>query len=325
MAMAIRIHQTGGPEEFKWEEVQVGDPGPGEVRLEQSVVGLNYIDVYHRTGLYPLPAMPAIIGLEAAGRVTAIGDGVTEVGVGDRVAYAGVPPGAYATERLIPAHRLIKMPDSISDRTAGAMMLQGMTAQYLLRRTAQVGEGDWILVHAAAGGVGLMLCQWARHLGARVIGTAGSPEKAALAKENGCDFPILYRTENFVDRVAEFTDGEKCKVVYDAIGKDTFEDSLASLAPMGMMVSYGNASGSVPPLDIARLGALGSLFITRPSLMTYTAKRDDLVASATDLIDVVSKGIVKIEVNQEYALKDAAQAHRNLEARKTTGSTVLIP
>ncbi|MGB0681324.1 MAG: quinone oxidoreductase family protein [Magnetovibrionaceae bacterium] len=322
MAKAIRIHEPGGPENMTWDDVDVGSPGPGEVRLRQTTVGLNYIDVYHRTGLYPLPEMPAVIGMEAAGVVDAIGEGVGEVAVGDRVAYAGMPVGAYATERLIPAHRLIKLPETISDDTGAAMMLQGMTAQYLLRRTAHVGEGDWILVHAAAGGVGLILCQWAAHLGVNVIGTVGSDEKAELAKANGCAHPVNYRSESFAERVAEITEGAKCKVVYDSIGKDTFEASLDSLQPFGMMVTYGNASGPVPPFDPGILAQKGSLYLTRPTLMTYTAKREDLVATAEDLMEVVGSGAVKISINQEYPLSEAANAHRDLEARKTTGSTI---
>ena len=325
MAKAIRIHQTGGPEVLQWEDVSIGQPGPGEVKLKQSAVGLNFIDIYHRTGLYPLAELPATPGMEGAGIVEAIGEGVTEVSVGDRVAYAGLPPGAYAEERLIPAHRLIKLPKGISDKQAAGMMLQGMTVQYLLRSTFRVQEGDTILVHAAAGGVGLIACQWARHLGATVIGTVGSPEKAALAKAHGCEHTILYREENIVERVQEITGGNGVPVVYDSIGKDTFESSLDSLSPLGLLVSFGNASGPVPPFDPGILAQKGSLFFTRPTLMTYTAEREDLVESAADLFDVVISGAVKIEVNQTYALKDAAQAHIDLEARKTTGSTVLIP
>ena len=325
MTKAIRIHQHGGSDEFKWEDVEVGDPGPGMARVRHNTVGLNYIDVYHRNGLYPLQDFPAVIGMEGAGVVEAVGDGVSGLSVGQRVAYAGGPPGAYAEERIIPAHRLIAMPDEISDETAAAMMLQGLTAQYLLRRTYRVEPGDNILIHAAAGGVGLIVCQWAKHLGCTVIGTVGSDEKAALAMENGCDHTIQYRTESFVERVKEITGGEGCAVVYDSIGKDTFEDSLDCLRPMGMCAWFGNASGPVPPYNLQQLQMKGSLYVTRPTLLHYMAKRDDLVASANDLIDVVAGGQVKISVNQTYALKDVAQAHDDLEARKTTGSTVLLP
>ena len=325
MSKAIQIFQHGGPEVLQWEDISVGDPGPGEVKLKQTAVGLNYIDIYHRTGLYPLGDLPATPGMEGAGTVIEIGTDVTEVAVGDRVAYAGLPPGAYAEERLIPAHRLMKLPESISDQQAAGMMLQGMTVQYLLRSTFRVQEGDTILVHAAAGGVGLIACQWARYLGATVIGTVGSPEKAELAKAYGCDHTILYRDENIVERVKNITDGVGVPVVYDSIGKDTFEASLDCLSPLGLLVSFGNASGPVPPFDPGVLAQKGSLFLTRPTLMTYTAEREDLIESAMDLFDVVTSGAVKIEVNQTYPLKDAAQAHRDLEARKTTGSTVLIP
>ncbi|MBT3237444.1 MAG: quinone oxidoreductase [Rhodospirillaceae bacterium] len=322
MSKAIRIHETGGPEVMVWEDIDVPAPGPGEAHVRHTAVGLNFIDVYQRTGLYPLPEMPAIIGLEAAGVVEAVGEGVTEVSPGMRVAYAGVPPGAYAEERVIPAHRLIEMPDTITDETAAAMMLQGMTVQYLLNRTYAVQPGDTILLHAAAGGVGLIACQWAKHLGATIIGTVGSDEKAELAKANGCDHTIIYTRENFTERVQEITDGKGVAVVYDSIGKDTFSGSIDCLQPLGMMVTYGNATGKVDPIDPGMLAAKGSLFLTRPSLMAYTASREDLVASATDLIDVIVSGHVNINVNQTYELKDAARAHTDLEARKTTGSTV---
>ncbi len=325
MAKAIRIHQTGGPEVLQWEDVPVASPGPREVKLRQTAVGLNFIDVYHRTGLYPLGDLPAIPGMEGAGIVVAIGAGVTEVSIGDRVAYAGLPPGAYAEERLIPADRLIRLPDAISDQQAAGMMLQGMTVRYLLRSTFRVQKGDTILFHAAAGGVGLIACQWARHLGATIIGTVGSKEKAELAKNYGCDHTILYNEENIVERVREITGGEGVPVVYDSIGKDTFEASLDCLRPMGMLVSFGNASGPVPPFEPGILAQKGSLFFTRPTLMTYTAKREDLVKSAWELFDVVKGGEVRIAVNQTYPLSEAAQAHIDLEARKTTGSTVLIP
>jgi len=324
MAKAIRMHEPGGPEVMLWEDVSVEAPGPGEVHLRQRAVGLNFIDVYHRTGLYPLP-LPAIPGMEAAGEVLAVGADVKDLQPGDRVAYAGAPPGAYASERLIPAHRLVKLPPEISDQQAAAMMLQGMTAEYLLHRTYRVQQGDTILLHAAAGGVGLIACQWANALGATVIGTVGSPEKAALAKAHGCDHTILYHEEDFVAQVRELTGGDGVAVVYDSVGQETFLKSLDCLRPMGILVSFGQSSGAVDSFDPGLLAAKGSLFLTRPSLMAYTAKREDLLASAAELFTVVSSGAVKIEINQTYPLKEAAQAHRDLEARKTTGSTVLIP
>jgi len=324
MAHAIRIHEPGGPEKLRWEQVEVGAPGPGQVRLRQSAVGLNFIDVYHRTGLYPLQ-MPSGLGLEAAATVEALGEGVTGLRPGDRVAYASPPVGAYAEARLMPADRVVKLPDGITDRQAAAMMLQGMTVQYLIRRTHRVQKGETVLFHAAAGGVGLIACQWLSHLGATVIGTVGSEEKAELARAHGCAHAINYRTEDFAARVKEITGGQGVAVVYDSVGKDTFEGSLACLRPLGLMVGFGNASGPVPPFELGRLAQMGSLFITRPTLMTYTAKREDLAASANELFEVVLSGAVKIEVNQTYPLAEAAQAHRDLEARKTTGSTVLLP
>jgi len=324
MPRAIRIHQTGGPEVLKWEEVQVGQPGPGEARLRQTALGLNFIDTYHRSGLYPLE-LPATLGLEGAGVVEEVGPGVTEVKPGDRVAYAGGPVGAYATERLIPAHRLVILPECISDTQAAAMMLRGMTAEYLLRRTYKVTAGETILVHAAAGGVGLIMCQWAKHLGATVIGTVGTDQKATLAKSYGCDYPIVYTRENFTERVRELTGASGVPVVYDSVGKDTFMGSLDCLRPRGLMVSFGNASGAVPPFSIGVLSAKGSLFLTRPVLMTYTAKREELLESANALFDVVRKGIVRIQVNHICPLREAAQAHRQIESRQTTGSVVLIP
>ena len=324
MPHAIRIHQTGGPEVLCWEEVDVPAPAAGEATVRHHAVGLNFIDTYHRTGLYPLP-LPAGIGLEGAGVVEAVGAGVTEVKVGDRVAYAGGPVGAYAEVRNIPAHRLLKLPENIGFNTAAAMMLQGLTAAYLLRRTYRVQPGDAVLIHAAAGGVGLIACQWAKALGATVIGTVGSPAKAELARAHGCDHVINYSTENFTQRVREITGGEGVPVVYDGVGKDTFMGSLDSLRPLGMLVTYGNASGPVPPFDLLLLSQKGSLFVTRPTIVHYTAKRADLEALGTELFDVVGSGKVRIEVNQTYALKDAAQAHRDLEARKTTGSTILLP
>ena len=324
MVHAIRIHEYGGPDVLRWEEVAVGAPGAGEVRLRQKALGLNYIDTYHRTGLYPLAALPAVIGMEGAGEVIAVGAGVDEFTVGDRVAYAN-PIGAYAEERLIPAERLVKLPSSISFENAAAMMLQGMTVQYLLRRTYKVGPQTVMLLHAAAGGVGLIACQWARHLGATIIGTVGSEEKAMLAKAAGCTHVINYRSEDFVARVREITSGAGCDVVYDAIGKDTYPGSLDCLKPLGLWVSYGNASGKIEGFDLSILAAKGSLFATRPTLFTYVAKRADLVASAGELFDMVGRGIVKINVNQTYPLREAARAHRDLEDRKTTGSTVLLP
>lgn len=321
MVKAIRFHETGGPEVLRWEEVAVPAPASGEATVRHGAVGLNFIDVYHRTGLYPMP-LPSGIGMEGAGVVTAIGDGVSDLAVGDRVAYATMPLGAYAQERTMPANRLIKIPDAIDDRTAAAMMLQGMTAQYLLRQTFRVAPGQTILIHAAAGGVGLIVCQWAKHLGATVIGTVGTPEKAELARANGCDHTILYRNENIAERVREITGGTGVAVVYDSVGRDTYIASLDSLQPRGMLVIFGNASGPVDALNTGLLAQKGSLYVTRPTLMTYTASQDDLVASAKDLIDVVSSGAVKITVNQSYPLKEAAQAHRDLEARKTTGSTI---
>lgn len=325
MAKALRIHKTGGSEVFVWEDAAIDKPGEGQVLLRQTAIGLNYIDVYHRSGLYPIAAFPAVVGMEGAGIVASIGPGVADLTVGDRVAYASPPLGAYAEQRLMPADRLVKLPAAITERQAAAMMLQGMTVEYLLRRTYPVARGETILVHAAAGGVGLIMCQWAKHLGATVIGTVGSDEKAALARAHGCDHAIVYTRENFAQRVKEITGGKGLPVVYDSIGKDTFEASLDCLRPRGLMVSFGNASGPVPPFSLATLGQKGSLFLTRPSLMAYTATREELVASANALFDVVAKGAVKIEVRQTYALKDAAQAHRDLEARKTTGSTVLLP
>ncbi len=324
MPNAIRIHQTGGPEVLTWEAVDVPAPAAGEATVRHHAVGLNFIDTYHRTGLYPLP-LPSGIGLEGAGVVEAVGAGVTEVKVGDRVAYAGGPVGAYAEVRNIPAHRLLKLPDAIAFDTAAAMMLQGLTAAYLLRRTYHVQPGDAVLIHAAAGGVGLIACQWAKALGATVIGTVGSPAKAELAKAHGCDHVINYSTENFTQRVREITGGEGVPVVYDGVGKDTFMGSLDSLRPLGMLVTYGNASGPVPPFDVLLLSQKGSLFVTRPTIMHYTAKRADLEALGTELFDVVVSGKVRIEVNQTYPLREAAQAQRDLEARKTTGSTILRP
>ena len=325
MPKAIRLYEYGGPEVLKWEDVDPGKPEPGEALVRHEAVGLNYIDVYHRSGLYPLPDLPASPGMEGAGTVEEIGAGVSEVAVGDRVAYAGLPPGAYAEVRRIPAHRLVKLPDAISPRLGAAMMLQGMTTRYLLRGCYDVEKGDWILIHAAAGGVGSIACQWAKHLGATVIGTVGSPEKADIARSNGCDYPILYNDEDFAAKTKDITGGNGVDVVYDSVGQATFMKSLDCLRPMGMMVSFGQASGSVPTFDPSILAAKGSLFLTRPSLMAYTAKREDLLDHARDLFEVVARGTVKIEIKQTYPLSEAAQAHRDLEARKTTGSTILVP
>ena len=325
MSKAVRIHNTGGPEVLRWEDVNVAAPANGEVRLRQTAVGLNFIDTYHRSGLYPIEALPTAIGMEGAGVVEETGEGVEELQVGDRVAYAGGPIGSYAEARTFPAARLVRLPDGIDDRQGAALMLKGLTTHYLIRRCYPVNPGDTILVHAAAGGVGLMLCQWARHLGATVIGTVSTPEKAKLAAEHGCDHPILYREENFVDRVRELTDGEGVPVVYDSVGRDTFDGSLDCLRPLGLMVTFGQSSGSVPPLAVHELTSHGSLFLTRPTLATYTATREQLTANATELFELVESGVVKIEINQTYALQDAAQAHDDLESRKTTGATVLLP
>jgi len=324
MTHAIRVHAYGGPEVLKWEEIELGAPGPGEIRLKQSAIGLNYIDVYVRTGFYPQASFPFLPGMEGAGVVTAVGAGVTDLAIGDRVAYAG-PIGAYAQERLIAADRVVKIPASISEEIAAAIMLKGMTAEYLLRRTYRVGPETTLLFHAAAGGVGLIACQWARSLGATVIGTVGSAEKAKLALEHGATHVINYREEDFVARVKELTKGKGVDVVYDSVGKDTFPGSLDCLRPLGLWVSFGQASGPVPEFKITLLSQKGSLFATRPSLGNYIATREDLVASANGLFEVVESGKVKIAVKQTYPLSEAARAHRELEARATTGSTLLIP
>ena len=323
MPYAIRIYETGGPEKLKWEEVQVGDPGPGEVRVRNTAIGLNFIDTYHRSGLYPLQ-LPATLGSEGAGVVEAVGPRVKDFKVGDRVAYAN-PIGAYAEVVLRPTARLVKIPAGIDDKVAAAIMLKGMTAWYLCRRTYKVKKGDTILVHAAAGGVGQILCQWTKHLGATVIGTVGSEEKAALAKKAGCRHVIVTSKEKFAERVKAITKGKGVPVVYDGVGKDTFMDSLDCLSPLGMMVSFGNASGPVPPFNAGILAQKGSLFLTRPTLFTYTAQREDLLKAVSELFSVVKSKAVKISINQTYPLSEAAQAHRDLEARKTTGSTVLLP
>jgi NADPH2:quinone reductase len=324
MVQAIRFHETGGPEVLRWEAVEVGEPGPGQARVRHAAVGLNFIDTYHRTGLYPLP-LPSGIGLEGAGVVEAVGPGVDNVAPGDRVAYAGGPVGAYSEARCLPADRLLKLPASIDFRTGAAMMLQGLTAAYLLRRTYRVQPGDAVLIHAAAGGVGLIACQWAKALGATVIGTTSSEAKAALARAHGADHVIFYNREDVAKRVREITGGEGVAVVYDGVGKDTFAGSLDSLRTRGMMVSFGNASGPVAPFDPLLLSQKGSIFITRPTLAHHTTRCDELEALGNELFAMVTAGKVRIEVNQTYALKDAAQAHIDLEARKTTGSTILLP
>lgn len=324
MSLAIRLHRTGGPDVLSWEEVSVADPAAHEARVRHSAVGLNYIDIYHRTGLYPLP-LPSGLGLEASGVVEAVGTAVTDLRPGDRVAYAGGPVGAYSQVRCLPADRLLKLPEGIDFQTAAAMMLQGLTGAYLLRRTYRVQAGDAVLIHAAAGGVGLIACQWAKALGATVIGTVSTAAKAELAAAHGCDHVIDYTREDFAPRVREITGGEGVAVVYDGVGKDTFTGSLDSLRPCGMLVSFGNASGPVAAFDPLLLSQKGSLFLTRPTLMHYTAKRADLLALGRELFDIVGSGKVKIEIRQTYPLSDVANAHRDLEARKHTGSTILLP
>ena len=324
MSKAVRFHRTGGPDVLVYEDVQVGDPAQGQVRVRNTAIGLNFIDTYHRSGLYPLP-LPSGVGSEAAGVVEAVGDGVSQVKVGDRVAYAGGAPGAYAEVRVMPADRLVRIPAGISDQQAAAMMLKGLTVWYLIRRTYRVEKGETVLFHAAAGGVGLIACQWLKSLGVSVIGTVGSDEKAKIAKAHGCDHTIVYTRENFAQRVKEITGGRKVPVVYDSVGKDTYMGSLDCLQPRGLLCVFGNGSGPVSAFDLNLLSAKGSLYVTRPTLMTYTALREDLEAGAKELFDAVKSGKVKIEINQTYKLADAAQAHRDLEGRKTTGSTVLLP
>ncbi|HMJ45132.1 MAG TPA: quinone oxidoreductase [Pseudolabrys sp.] len=325
MVAAVRVHKAGGPEVLTFEEIDVPAPGQGQIKIKQHACGVNFIDTYFRMGMYPSPVgMPFVAGNEGAGEVTAVGPGVTDVKVGDRVAYV-VALGGYAAERLLPAERAVKLPDNISYEQAAAMMLKGMTVQYLLNRTFKVGKGTICLVHAAAGGVGLIACQWANHLGATVIGTVGSKDKAELATKAGAHHTILYRDEDFAARVKEITNGKLCDVVYDGIGNDTFPKSLDCIRPLGMFVSFGSASGPIKAFDINLLQHKGSLFATRPTLNHYAAKREDLVATANDLFDKVGSGAVKIPASHKYALKDAAQAHKDLEGRKTTGSVVLLP
>ena len=324
MPNAIRIHQTGGPEVLQWESVAVGEPGPGEARVRHTAIGLNYIDTYFRSGLYKLP-LPSGIGVEGAGVVEAVGPGVTDISKGDRVAYGGHPPGSYAEVRVMPADKLVKLPDDVSDRSAATLMLKGLTVQYLFRQTFPLKGGETILFHAAAGGVGLIACQWARALGVTLIGTVGSDEKAALAKANGCAHTIVYTRENFVERVKEITGGKGVPVVYDSIGKDTFPGSLDCLKPRGLFVSFGSSSGPIAAFDIGLLLQKGSLFATRPSIAAYAATRPDLLRMANEMFALVGAGKIVSEARQSYALKDAAQAHRDLEARKTTGATLLLP
>lgn len=324
MPNAIRFHQTGGPEVLQWESVTVGEPGAGEARVRHTAVGLNFIDTYHRSGLYKVP-LPSGIGLEAAGVVEAVGPGVTDVATGDRVAYCGGPPGAYSEVRVMPADKLVKLPDGVSDRAAAALMLKGLTVQYLFRQTFALKGGETILFHAAAGGVGLIACQWARALGVTMIGTVGSDEKAALAKANGCTHTIVSTRENFVERVKELTGGKGVPVVYDSIGKDTFPASLDCLKPRGLFVSFGSSSGPIAAFDLGLLGQKGALFATRPSLVTYAGTRPQLLAMADELFAMVKAGKIVSDARQTYALKDAAQAHRDLQARKTTGATLLLP
>ncbi len=323
MVKAIRFHKTGGPEVLAYEDVDVGAPEKGQARVRHNVVGLNFIDTYHRSGLYPLP-LPSGIGLEAAGVVEAVGPGVSHVKAGDRVAYCGGPPGAYSESRVMPADKLVKIPAGVSDEQAAAMMLKGLTVQYLIRRVYRVEKGETVLFHAAAGGVGLIACQWLKALGATVIGTVSSDEKARVARAHGCDHTIIYTREKFPERVREITGGRGVPVVFDSVGKDTFHGSLECLQPRGLVAVFGNGSGPVTGVDLNIL-AKGSFYVTRPTLMTYTAQRSDLEASSKELFDMVKSGKVKIEINQRYALADAAQAHRDLEGRKTTGSTVFKP
>ena len=324
MIKAIRFHQAGGPEVLSWDDVDVGDPSEGQVRIRHTAIGLNYIDTYHRSGLYPLP-MPSGIGMEGAGIVEAIGAGVTSVAEGDHVAYAAGPPGSYAEGRVIEAAKVVKVPAGVDDRTAAAMMLKGLTAQYLIRQIHKVQKGDTILIHAAAGGVGLIVCQWAKSLGATVIGTVGNDAKAALAKANGCDHPIIYTREDFVARVNEITNGAKLPVVYDSIGIDTFAGSLDCLRPRGTMVSFGQASGPIPPVDLGTFAQKGSLFFTRPTLFNYADTPENLRMMSEDLFSAVASGAVKISIDQTFALSEARASHEALEGRKTTGSTVLLP
>ncbi|MEE8083922.1 MAG: quinone oxidoreductase [Alphaproteobacteria bacterium] len=324
MVKAVRVHGYGGPEALSVDEIEVGAPGPGEVLIRHTAVGLNFIDTYHRSGLYKLERLPHTLGVEGAGVIEAAGAEVTDLAPGDRVAYGGAI-GSYCEMRVMDAGRLVKLPDGLGDEQAAAMMLQGMTVRYLVRRVHEIAPGETVLIHAAAGGIGLIFCQWAKHLGATVIGTVSSDQKAALAEAHGCDHPIVYTREDFVARVRQLTDGAGVPVVYDSVGKETWQGSLDCLAPLGLMVSFGNASGPAPAFTVLDLMSRGSLFVTRPVLAHYTAAREDLLETANDLFDVVASGAVKIEINQRYALGEAEDAHRDLEGRRTTGSSILIP
>jgi NADPH:quinone reductase len=324
MTKAIRVHQTGGPEVLRWEDVEIGKPAEGQALIRHTAVGVNFLDTYHRSGLYPLP-LPSGLGSEAAGVVEAVGPGVTVVQPGDRVAYAGGPPGSYAEARVLPAHILVPIPDDVTDQVAAAVMLKGMTSQYLIRRTYPVKAGETVLFHAAVGGVGLIACQWLKAIGATVIGTVGSDEKAAIAKAHGCEYVIISTREDIARRVREITGGAGVPVVYDSVGKDTFQASLDCLKPLGLMVSFGNSSGKVPPFDISILSQKGSLYLTRPTMATYTATRADLEATAKDVFDVIRKGKVKVEIRHTYKLGEAEKVHRDLEGRRTVGSIVMLP
>ncbi len=324
MVKAVRVHGYGGPEALSVDEIEVGAPGPGEVLVRHTAVGLNFIDTYHRSGLYKLERLPHTLGVEGAGVIEEVGVDITDLAPGDRVAYGGAI-GSYCEMRVMDAGRLVKLPDGLGDEQAAAMMLQGMTVRYLVRRVHEIAPGETVLIHAAAGGIGLIFCQWAKHLGATVIGTVSSDQKAALAEAHGCDHPIVYTREDFVARVRQLTDGAGVPVVYDSVGKETWQGSLDCLAPLGLMVSFGNASGPAPAFTVLDLMSRGSLFVTRPVLAHYTAAREDLLETANDLFDVVASGAVKIEINQRYALGEAEDAHRDLEGRRTTGSSILIP
>jgi NADPH2:quinone reductase len=322
---AIRVHRTGGPEELRYEEVEVGEPGPGEARVRHTVIGLNFTDIHFRTGRYPLPHFPHVIGMEAAGVVEAVGEGVTEVRQGDRVAYASEKPRAYTEVTVMPVMRLVKLPDWLDDETAAAVILKGLTAQYLIRSAYRISAGETILIQAAAGGVGLIMCQWARHLGVRVIGTDSSAEKAELAKAHGCDHPVIYTQEDVAARVRELTGGAGLPVVFDGVGGSTFEISLRCLRRRGLCVSYGTAGGLIPPFDLLRLNRMGSLYVTSAGLADYLHERSEMLERAEDLFSVIKSGAVRVSINQRYRLADAARAHQDLEARRTIGSSILVP
>jgi NADPH:quinone reductase len=322
---AVRVHELGGPDVLRYEEVELGAPGPGEALVRHTVIGLNFTDIHFRTGRYPLSGLPHVIGMEAAGIVEAVGAGVSLVAPGDRVAYASDKPRAYCEATVMPVARLVRVPDAIDDETAAAVILKGLTAQYLIRAAYEVSAGETILVQAAAGGVGQIMCQWARHLGATVIGTVSSEEKAALARDNGCDFPIVHTREDVPARVAELTGGAKLPVVFDGVGGDTFEGSLQCLRRRGMLVSYGTAGGKIPPFDLFRLNRMGSLYVTSAGLADYTHERGELEARAAEVFDMVAKGVVRVHINQRYSLADVAAAHRDLEARRTVGSSIILP